>query len=336
MLFDHNLDNIVYERYKLNRCDDIAIISGYVGPAPIEKISQLPIHSTIIYGMYGSDGIGKALHNSLVAADKKYENVDIYYSTVPVHSKIYMWRNHNEVIHALIGSANFSTNGLTTPYKETLAETTSDTFEPLDNYLARIMSTAIRCTEATVKVRQKPVSKSEDKNVIYDANICSMPLYLLEGEIKKMPATSGVNWGMAKLNGSHVNINDAYIPISAEMCRMYPLMFPVKKNGPDVLESIIKKGHRDNDNIDIIWDDGTTMTGLLEGNRKAIVNGNYVEYPKQISTTPHKSELGKYIRSRIGVKEGNPITIEDLEKYGRMTINISLQGEGIYYFDFSV
>ena len=32
-------------------------------------------------------------------------------------------------------SANFSTNGLTTPYREILAETTRDTFTPLNDYI---------------------------------------------------------------------------------------------------------------------------------------------------------------------------------------------------------
>jgi len=38
----------------------------------------------------------------------------------------------------------------------------------------------------------------------------------------------------------------------------------------------------------------------------------------------------------MGIPEGRAITLSDLERYGRKTIDVSLQGEGIYYFDFSV
>ena len=38
----------------------------------------------------------------------------------------------------------------------------------------------------------------------------------------------------------------------------------------------------------------------------------------------------------MGIPEGRAITITDFERYGRKTIDVSLQGEGIYYFDFSV
>lgn len=78
------------------------------------------------------------------------------------------------------------------------------------------------------------------------------------------------------------------------------------------------------------------MTGLLEGSVPKNINGKRELYPKQVSTTPRKSELGKYLRKRIGISEGQAITMSDLEKYGRNTIDVSLQGEGIYYFDFSV
>ena len=52
-----------------------------------------------------------------------------------------------------------------------------------------------------------------------------------------------------------------------------------------------------NDCDTIIWDDGAMMTCLLEGTQR--INGN-VE-PKQISTYDDKSELGIYLRDRIGV-----------------------------------
>jgi hypothetical protein len=89
---------------------------------------------------------------------------------------------------------------------------------------------------------------------------------------------------------------------------------------------------RHNDSIEIIWDDGLTMEGLLEGSQP--VEG--VIYPKQISSFPIKAELGEYIRTRIGVPLGQPVRRHHLERYGRTDIEVSLLGDGVYKFDFSV
>ena len=113
-------------------------------------------------------------------------------------------------------------------------------------------------------------------------------------------------------------------------------MFPQKQECPSEGEQVGRAGHRHNDNIEILWDDGTSMTGLLEGSVPKNINGKREFYPKQISSTPSKADLGKYLRKRMGIKEGHRITYEDLQAYGRTTIDVSLQGDGIYYFDFSV
>jgi hypothetical protein len=333
MLFYQNLDNIIFTRNQLFNCDELVIISGYVGPHPIERLKTLPIKSTVIYGMYGCDGIQRGLHNTLLEENKNLPDTDIFYSTIPVHSKIYMWKKNGEVVHALVGSANFSVNGLTTPFKEVLAETTYDTFDALNQYSKMILDKAITCDEAQVSENKKKKRVETQDYTVYDPEVCSMPLYIIENEKKTVPLQSGINWGRAKLTGSHVNINDAYIRIGAELLEYYPALFPPKQESP--VEDVGKKGHRHNDNIEIIWDDGTSMIGLLEGSITKEINGKREKYPKQISTTPSKAELGKYIRKRLGKKDGELITIEDLQKYGRTSIDVSIQGEGVYYFDFS-
>lgn len=338
MLFYQNLDKIIFNRNQLLNCDELVVISGYVGPNPIKQLQTLPIKSTVIYGMYGSDGIQRSLHAALTNADNELDNVKILYSTIPVHAKCYIWKYKGEVRSALVGSANFSTNGLTTPFKEVLADATADTFDPLDQYLKLILSKTIPCTDANVSEnksrRHKP---NEDTSpAVYDKDVCSMPLFIMESGVPTVPAQSGINWGLAKLSGSHVNINDAYIRIGTDLIEHYPDMFPQKQECPSDDQDVKRRGHRHNDSIEILWDDGTTMTGLLEGSVPKNINGKRELYPKQISTTPSKAELGKYLRKRMGLKEGYRITYQDLQAYGRTTIDVSMQGEGIYYFDFSV
>ena len=336
MLFYQNLDNIIFTRNQLVRCDELVIISGYVGPTPIHKLSTLPIKTSVIYGMYGCDGIQRSLHQALIAENATLDNVDIFYSTIPVHSKCYIWKNQGEVVSALVGSANFSINGLTTPYKEVLADATADTFDPLDQYHKMIMEKAITCNEAVFKENKKR-SKVKADYVVYDPDVCSMPLFIEQEGRPIVPLQSGINWGLAKLSGSHVNINDAYIRIGAELLERYPFLFPKKQEEPSANDVTVgRKGHRHNDSIEILWDDGTVMTGLLEGSIPKEIDGIRALYPKQISTTPKKAELGKYLRRRMNISEGKAITYKDLENYGRTTIDVSLQGEGVYYFDFSV
>jgi len=134
MLFTENLTDIIYYRHEhIAQTDELIILSGYVGPKPIAKLGEIPLRSTVIYGMYGAESINPTLHNSLLNLQKKNESLSIFYSTLPVHSKCYIWKNNGQIVHALVGSANFSVNGLNTPQREILAETTRDTFMPLNN-----------------------------------------------------------------------------------------------------------------------------------------------------------------------------------------------------------
>ncbi len=127
-----------------------------------------------------------------------------------------------------------------------------------------------------------------------------------------VPEKSGLNWGFAD---AHVSTADAYIALRQEFFLRYPDFFP--EHG-----SV----------INVVWDDGAMMTCLLEGTQR--INGN-VE-PKQISTYNDKSELGIYLRDRIGVTYDHLITIQDLLNYGRVDIEVSLLDNGDYFFDFSV
>lgn len=335
MLFTDNLNSIIFQRHNYIRCDELIVLSGYVGPNPVHQLNALPLKTTVIYGMYGSEGIKRGLHNELLLADNSYDNVNIFYSTFPVHSKCYIWKDRGEVVHALIGSANFSNNGLFTPDKEVLAETTSDTFGPLNKYFEKVMETAISCRDASARENDQ-LGTVEENSGNFNPDVCSMPLFDIKNGVEVVNAKSGINWGMASLSGSHVNINDAYIPIDKLQRDYYPQLFPMKQNCPSTYEGVARPNHRHNDSIEIIWDDGTTMEGLLEGTVTRTIDGKKLQYPKQISSTPRKAVLGEYLRARIGVPEGRAITIADLERYGRKTIDISLQGEGIYYFDFSV
>lgn len=149
--------------------------------------------------------------------------------------------------------------------------------------------------------------------------------FLSNGEV---PRKSGLNWG---LSNGHVVPGDAYIAIKKDYIREIPDLFPPKQ-AERFGEIGGGRATRVNDAVEYIWDDGTIMEGLLEGNQ----DYDGVTYPKQMCSSPQKNILGKYIRERLSLAFDHLITRADLERYGRTDVTISLQGEGVYGLDFSI
>jgi len=321
MLFNQNLENIIFDNHTKHETDELIVLSGYLGPNPVGMLKELPFNSTVIYGMYGEKGIQRSLHNALLKHQKDIDNVNIYYSNIAIHSKCYIWKKQNKISNALIGSANFSTNGLCTPYREILTETTSDTYDPLSAYVNKVMENSVLCTDITLPEKNidDPVPTQEI------TRFCKVSLLDNHGAVR--PA-SGLNWGHGKAKN---RIDDACLVIRKPHIIDYPVLFPPIQNySPMFIGGA--RSQRKNDQVEIIWDDGTVMRGLLEGSQ--IENG--IRYPKNFSSSPSKNIIGEYIRTRLGVPLGERVTLTDLEQYGRTYIDISLQGDGIYFFDFSV
>ena len=230
----------------------------------------------------------------------------------------------------MIGSANFTISGLRKDFKETLCDIKPESMDEYQKYFMYVRNHSISCTDPRVTLRKyKHIStKAGTKEQPYlSNNICRASLLDKDG---KMPLKSGLNWGCSK---GHVSKGDAYIRISTKYIKLFPDLFPQKKyvNGIVNVESK-GKANRENDEVELIWDDGTSMIGLMEG--QTVVNG--VIYPKQLSTSPQKNILGKYIRKRLGnLPIDCVIRKKDLQKYGRTHIDISKIGDGIYYLDFS-
>src|SRR5690606_7734022 len=100
MLFTEELEELIFHRHEIHETDELIVLSGYLGTNPVARLEQLPFQSTVVYGMYGSEGIKPTLHNSLLQIQHKVANLNIFYSQLPVHSKCYAWRRKGEIIHA--------------------------------------------------------------------------------------------------------------------------------------------------------------------------------------------------------------------------------------------
>lgn len=344
MLYNVGLEEVIFSKHELiaEEPDEIIIISGYLGPSPIERLIELPMKATVIGGMY-SNGIDSRLFNSLKKAMNKNPRLNIYYSNHEIHSKIYIWKKDGRILNALIGSANFSSKGLRTDYRESLADATRDTFKPLEEYYDFILKNS--SINPKISDQQEVIDfsnlKLRDVSNFEKKYSYEIPLYSERKNIKYVPAASGLNWGRARLNGAHVAEGDAYIRLPKD----------VIKENRDLIKPIDEeyrtpdgKRKRNSDPIELIWDDGTVMQASLEG----VQEYEGLKYPKQLasysSKQPYengkriskKSILGRYLRRRMGVDIDEEITMDTLEEYGRNTITLSLIEEGVYYADFSI
>lgn len=345
MLYYEDLESIILDRYKQLKPtpDELIIISGYLGPSPLKKLDRLPenFSISIIGGMY-STGINNELFQSLRDSIPLKRKVKLSFTQAEIHSKIYIWKCKGEVKDVLIGSANFSNKGLNSDFRETLVTYSSDNFLDLQNYLSYIETTLTQIPPIIEKTKfnaNKPdINKHSSDKIIssYD-----FPLFTIDKGKKIVPKKSGLNWGKSQ---GHVTPGDAYIAIPAEVFKEEPNLIPLIPPFPYINNT--KLGRRKNyEPIEIIWDDDTVMEGSIEGSRKvADIN---LSCPKQISSHLKKSILGCYLRKRLFAKISNHtgelstedldylITYEDLHKYGRDTITLSLIQPGVYFADFS-
>ena len=335
-MFNQKLEEKIFNSEMSSISDTLTIISGYIGAETVSLLKKYPNKKfTIIYGMYASDGISKALHDTLVDLQSHMPWIDIKYSLIPIHSKIYCWSKNNIITEVLVGSANFSINGLRRDFKETLYPISSLAYEEYKKYENYILNRSISCLVAN-KFKTSPKSPVGDSQPNVAQRICRINLLDSKGQV---PTKSGLNWG--KSNGKVVD-GDAYLPIRVDYIRTFPDLFPQKKYVNGVINTnSLGKITRENDVVELIWDDKKSMIGLLEGTNTI----DDVEYPNKLCSSNNKKELGDYIRERIEKKLGRDIfnassipliTKDILQLYGRTHIDISKIADGIYYLDFSV
>lgn len=326
-MFIQDLQHVVFKRHEQNGADELLIITGYIGPYPFKELNKLPIECRVIYGMYGSDSIGQKLHETLNKIQLSSINTKLHYSKTGIHAKCYLWMKEGKMIDALVGSANFSRNGLETPYREVLVEADPAVFRQLKEYFDHIILNSIPSDSDLVVIKARP------NQVIRNGIQTECKLSFLSRN-KDVPEASGINWGMnsKQVGGtSNTSIGDAEIRITKEAISDFPNLFPPKLATPSK-RSATGKLTRQNDEVELIWDDGFVMKGLLEQNND--MNG--LLYPKAICSSERKSVLGLYLRKRLGVSPTHKITKDDLSNYGRTDVTVSLLAEGVYEMDFSV
>ena len=47
MLFHQNLEEIIFHRHQMHSTDELIVLSGYLGPAPVRRLEQLPFNTIV-------------------------------------------------------------------------------------------------------------------------------------------------------------------------------------------------------------------------------------------------------------------------------------------------
>lgn len=350
------------------------IITGYTGPQMIKDLANLPYEEiVVVIGMYGKN-INPKLHQSIINCNTSIKNLSVYYTNKEVHTKCYAWYKNDKMVDFLIGSANFSPGALIgNAMREVLCKVSdSQRKDEMEKYIKSILKDTYICNALKandIEKRKVPYSSESCKLSLLASRKGDTNIIEISTEKNNVHAAAGLNWGYSVGTPA---LNDAYIAIRKNNIEEAPGLFPIKSS--------------ENKPIEVVWDDGTINMLLLESNGSKASDSQGI-YPKSIGSFRNKSELGDYLRKRIGekidkdliftpeaiatlksIKEKNTkkignnrksdkaqiikdikqnkklyeelkskiITKEDLIKYGRMDITVTMIGDGIYSFDFSV
>ena len=351
MFIYRNLESVIFDAN--NEFNKVSIITGYITPNYIKKLFDCFNGDIYVYVGMGDGKYKKSTYLSIdnVIKTANSARLNVYYTNFDVHAKIYKWSNGNKH-KILLGSANFS-DSILKDFKEVLGDTTSpevlDYFEIIEQNSTRFEDVDINLIksekfDASASPHTEPICIGDHGALLslLTSQKGTPNVYGFVAKKYDVHGGGGLNWGFSN---AMPKPNDAYIPIPMSLATQDGSIFKTEKR-----------------KIDVLWDDGTKMEMLLEGNNVA-KDGTI--YPKQISSFDNKSILGKYLRKRIGDKLGINLIVPDyvtkddlrkdgkstsvvkkyrqylitkdmLRRYGRYDIEVRNMGNGTYYFDFSV
>lgn len=299
--------------------DKLCAVSGYASPNMAslhlmnlgdEKLRRPEV--SLLVGMCVRDGIDESIHKGfsdiMAKSDGDYAFECSYvYKGLPVHAKVYVWLQDGNPVVAYAGSANYSQPGFLNGYREILVEC-----DPAVAWEFRqsIVPDTIYCTNDDVGDHVKITSGVPSKAIwtrhertaaTPAASYEHVVLSLLSSRDGEVPQKSGLNWGH---RGSR-NRNEAYIQVAAGIVR----------------SNFFPRGKR---HFTLITDDDKALIVRLEQDND-----------KAMTTPRSNADLGEYIRYRLGLANGAPVTRADLERYGRTDVDFYKIDEEHFLMDFS-
>ncbi len=328
-LFTESLFSRVLLQPAQNSANDLYIVSGYASSAMAfhhaenlkQQGSDINIH--LIIGMTARDGLSKTNHlgfknlmeHELVG---KFE-CSYLINRSPVHSKVYSWLSNKEPMTGFTGSVNYSQQAFIGKHQgEVVTEC-----NPIQayNYYQSLIDDSVFCThqdaeDIIARYSDNRIVQPSQETIKEDRNGCDstfglekITVSLISQQLGDVAPSSGLNWGHRKKNKDKYNRNpnQAYIQLSSEIYKSD--FFPVRAT-----------------HFTISTDDGKT---LICTRAQKDAQGHAIE-------TPHNNSLlGEYFRHRLGVANGELVTLNDLHNYGRTDIDFYKVDEENYFMDFS-
>jgi len=307
----------------LSGCNNLHIVSGYATAAMafhhiqtlLKKNLDVSIH--LLIGMCPQDGLSETNHRAFqqLSQEEYRNNFECSYvvNSIPVHSKVYAWCKNEKPLQAFIGSANYTQNAFGSSQMEAVSEGDP---QKCHGYFELISKDSIYCThvdaENSIQIyndkdyfrRRTPkvrgISKSRKGNKTELDALPSVKISFLDRH-GELPQRSGLNWGQRLRRDP----NQAYIRVPLDVARtnFFP---PVSVH------------------FTVLTDDG-----------KVLICTRAQDYGKAIHTPHNNSLIGEYFRNRLGLANGQPITVGDLRRHGRTNIEFYKIDDETYYMDFS-
>ena len=203
---------------------------------------------------------------------------------------------------AFTGSANYTLKGFSKDCDEFITECNLDEAVA---YFEKVESKTIFCTANEVEnyIRIYRVSPNYSyESTMVDSDLEKHQTLSFLSNTGEVPTSSGLNWGQRE----NRDPNQAYIALPSKIAKTG--FFPLNKRY-----------------FTVVADDGECFIMRVEqANNKAI-------------TTPgDNAELGRYFRSRLGLKDGDKVTKKHFDDYGRSDVTFTKLDDEHFLMDFSV
>lgn len=298
------------------------IVSGYASATFARRhiTDLLQINNDFEINLIIGMPSGKSDHLAFVSLHSEFRNnfKGYYYkSGVPVHCKVYSWYKDEVPFVGYTGSANYSQYGFFNHLQ--VNQLNEDNPEEIKNLYFKLLGESVFIPDHEVVMPKSHIIPFEASiapgTILWQVPNVRVKISFLTHK-NELPQVSGLNWGQRESKSTNKNTgkvtwskrepNQAYLSL---------------RKGARVEGFLPEIGYT----FSLITDDGHSFDCVVAQ-----------EGRKAIHSTNDNSELGRYIRNRIGVPLGQPVTVEDLERYGRTDYTIEKINEETFLFDLSV
>ena len=229
-----------------------------------------------------------------------------YQSSPPVHAKMYAWYDQGgNKLQGFSGSANYSQPGFFS--NSQINQLTMEDSDEIKTFFHSLRPDSIYIPEASVE----EISDAGDVSMLEGSVVPGTIDWIVPHHKVRisfldkrgnLPIRSGLNWGQRPGREQ----NQAYLSIKSD----------ARAQG-------------------FLPESAFTFT-LITDDNQVIDCAVAQEGRKAIHSSENNSEIGIYIRNRIGVPLGQLVTVEDLERYGRTDFTLTKINNETFSLDLSV